>query len=154
MTKPSKQVSVAQGQGLTPVDELLCHQTTDTFATVSQSDLSWTEKIWAAVSRRDGSLQVDTGMGRYHNRGVLDGFAGASRGREQWVVRSSRDLWENGELTSAGPLSYEVLEPMRSVRFRLQDNEVSSLRFDIVLQAAMPAALEPRDHKRTPPERE
>lgn len=148
MSTPLPAVRTAQGQGLTPADELLCHQTADTFATVSQSDLSWTEKIWAVVSRRDGSLQVDTGMGRYHNRGVLDGFGGLSRGREQWVVRASRDLWPDPQSTSAGPLSYEVLEPMQSVRFRLQDNDISSLRFDIVLEATMPAALEQRDHKR------
>lgn len=148
MSTQDGKLQVAQGQGLTAADELLCHQTADTFATVSQSDLSWTEKIWGVVSRRDGSMQVDTGMGRYHNRGVLDGFAGASRGREQWVVRASRDLWPDPDLSSVGPLTYEVLEPMRSVRFRLEDNEASSLRFDITLEAAMPAALEQRDHKR------
>ena len=40
----------------------------------------------------DGSLQVDFGLGKYHNRGVIDGFGGISRGREQWTVRGSREL--------------------------------------------------------------
>ena len=31
-------------------------------------------------------------MGKYTNRGVLDAYAGVSRGAEQWTVRSSRKL--------------------------------------------------------------
>ena len=34
---------------LVPEDELLTHQIVDTFATVSQSDPSWTEKIWTCL---------------------------------------------------------------------------------------------------------
>ena len=36
---------------LGPLDELLAHQIVDTFATVSQSDRSWTEKICAMAAR-------------------------------------------------------------------------------------------------------
>ena len=35
---------------LGPLDELLAHQIVDTFATVSQSDRSWTEKICAMAA--------------------------------------------------------------------------------------------------------
>ena len=62
-------------------DEGLNHQIVDTFATLAQSDLAWTEKIWASLARTDGSLQVDFGLGKYHNRGIIDGFGGVSRGR-------------------------------------------------------------------------
>ena len=37
---------------LGPLDELLAHQIVDTFATVSQSDRSWTEKICAMAGAR------------------------------------------------------------------------------------------------------
>ena len=67
-------------------DEGLNHQIVDTFATVSESDYSWTEKIWVSVASADGSVQLDFGLGKYHNRGVIDGFAGISRGREQWIA--------------------------------------------------------------------
>ena len=73
-------------------DETLNHQIVDTFATISESDFSWTEKIWASVARTDGTLQLDFGLGKYHNRGIVDGFGGVSRGREQWTVRASREL--------------------------------------------------------------
>ncbi|MGO9551184.1 MAG: hypothetical protein ACLPRW_17385, partial [Mycobacterium sp.] len=77
---------------LVPEDELLTHQIVDTFATVSQSDPSWTEKIWTTAHARDNSLQVVFGIGKYTNRGVFDGAAGVCRGTEQWTVRAGRRL--------------------------------------------------------------
>ena len=41
---------------LVPADETLHHQITDTFATVAQSDRSWTEKVCAMAALRDGSI--------------------------------------------------------------------------------------------------
>ncbi len=73
-------------------DEGLNHQIVDTFATLSQTDMAWTEKIWASIARTDGSLQIDFGLGKYQNRGIIDGFGGVSRGNEQWTVRGSREL--------------------------------------------------------------
>ena len=53
---------------LVPADETFHHQITDTFATVGQSDRSWTEKVCAQAAARDGSVQVHLGMGKYPNR--------------------------------------------------------------------------------------
>ena len=88
---------------LRAADEGLNHQIVDTFAVVAESDLAWTEKIWASIARTDGSLQLDFGLGRYHNRGILDGFGGVSRGHEQWTVRGSRELDSAPEQTARGP---------------------------------------------------
>ena len=63
-----------------------------TFGAVAHSDLSCTEKVWVIAHARDGSLQVVFGIGKYINRGVLDGSGGVSRGTEQWTVRGSRRL--------------------------------------------------------------
>lgn len=38
------------------------HQIVDTFATLSQTDMGWTEKIWTSIARTDGSLQIDFGL--------------------------------------------------------------------------------------------
>ena len=96
-------------------DESLTHQIVDTFAVVSESDYAWTEKIWTSIASIDGSVQVDFGLGKYHNRGIIDGFGGVSRGREQWTVRGSRELRSAPEDVSIGPLSYEVVEPLRQI---------------------------------------
>ena len=87
-------------------DEGLNHQIVDTFATLSQSELAWTEKIWASLARTDGSLQVDFGLGKYQNRGIIDGFGGVSRGREQWTVRGSRVLHSAPEDMAVGPIQH------------------------------------------------
>ena len=38
-----------------------------------------------------------SGIGKYPNRGVMDAYAGVSRGIEQWTVRASRQLGADGD---------------------------------------------------------
>lgn len=129
-------------------DELFIHQIVDTFATVGQSERSWTEKLWASAMASDGSLQVDLGLGLYPNRGVMDAFAGVSRAKEQWTVRATREL-QGDTRTSLGPITYEILEPMQRVRFALADNDVVPVSFDFEFRGAVPAHLEERELKRS-----
>jgi hypothetical protein len=129
-------------------DERLHHQITDTFATISESDLAWTEKIWVTIPRKDGSLQIDFGLGRYHNRDVLDGFAGISRGNEQWTLRASRELSPDVESTAVGPLTYEVIEPLKKVRYALGKNDILPLMFDVTFEGVMKPFLEDRHLQR------
>src|ERR1051326_793884 len=133
---------------LLPTDEGLNHQIVDTFATVAESDLSWTEKVWVSIPKKDGSLQIDFGLGRYQNRNVLDGFAGISRSNEQWTVRASRELAPEPTATAVGPLTYEVLEPLAKVRFRLGENDVFPLTFDVVFERLLPPFFEDRHAQR------
>ena len=133
---------------LLAADEQLNHQIVDTFATVAESDLSWTEKLWTPISRKDGSLQIDVGMGRYQNRDVIDAFAGISRGREQWTVRASRELSLDPLATKVGPIHYEVIEPLKKIRWRLEQNDIIPLRFDVTFDAVFPAFFEDRHIQR------
>jgi hypothetical protein len=126
-------------------DEGLNHQIVDTFATLSQTDMAWTEKIWASIARTDGSLQIDFGLGKYQNRGIIDGFGGVSRGSEQWTVRASRELASAPELTGVGPVQMEVVEPLKQMRFRLEPNDVQPISFDIVLSGVTPPFFEERN---------
>lgn len=134
---------------LVPADETFNHQITDTFATVSQSDRSWTEKVCAMAAPRDGSIQLAFGMGKYPNRGVLDAYAGVSRGVEQWTVRASRRLFPDVERLEAGPVRYEVLEPLQVVRFSLAPNDAVPISFEWTFTAAVPPALEQREQHRS-----
>src|SRR6476469_2762607 len=101
-------------------DEGLNHQIVDTFATIAESDYAWTEKVWVSIAKGDGSIPANLGLGKYPNRGVIDGFGGVSRGREQWTVRGSRELRSAPEDVSIGPLTYEIVEPLRPTRVRLE----------------------------------
>jgi hypothetical protein len=130
---------------LLAADELLVHQFPSTFARVSQSDRSWTEKVWAMAAAIDGSLSVAFGLGKYVNRDVLDAFAGVSRGTEQWTVRGSRRLSPTPEVTGVGPITYEVVEPLSAVRIALEENDVVPIAFDVVLSGVVPPQVEAQE---------
>jgi hypothetical protein len=133
---------------LVPADETFNHQIVDTFATVGQTDRSWTEKVCATAYARDGSLQLGLGMGKYTNRGVMDAYAGASIGVQQWTVRASRALAPDSDATSVGPIHYEVLEPYSRIRFALDRNDIVPIRFEWLFCAAVPPVLEHREQHR------
>lgn len=133
---------------LIEADESFCHQIIDSFACVGSSDLSWTEKVCAMAMARDGSLQLGFGLGKYTNRNVMDCYAGISRGKEQITVRASRRLAPDPNRTVIGPVRYEVIEPLRKVRFVLEPNEVQPISFDCVFEGRIPARFEDRTHIR------
>ena len=133
---------------LVAADEGFTHQIADTFAVVGTSDPAWTEKVCAMAMARDGSLQIGFGLGRYPNRNVLDAYAATSRGAEQTTVRASRSLSSAPESTSVGPIHYEVIEPLRRVRFRLDASDVQPIAFDVEFTSVVPPRLEERTHLR------
>jgi hypothetical protein len=128
-------------------DESFSHQIVETHARVAQADRSWTEKVCAMAAARDGSLQVAFGVGKYTNRNVFDGYAGVSRGKEQWTVRGSRRLNDAPDRIGVGPIDYDVVEPYRRVRFACTANDVVPISFEWIFDAAVPALLERRDRQ-------
>ncbi|MBN2160114.1 MAG: hypothetical protein JW807_12015 [Spirochaetes bacterium] len=109
---------------LTRYDEFLCHQTVDTFDCVHTSAREWTERIWFSVHDTSGRYHLVAGFGHYPNRNIMDAYACfAVDGREQYCVRASRELRPAFDDVRVGPLSYEVFEPFRRVRFTLGENE-------------------------------
>lgn len=133
---------------LLPSDEGFNHQIVDTFATVSQSDHSWTEKVCGMAAARDGSLQVAFGFGKYTNRNVVDAYAGISRGVEQWTVRGSRALASDPENISVGPIHYEIVEPLKTIRVWLESNDVQPIAFNILFEGIVPPFVEEREDRR------
>ena len=129
-------------------DEWFGHQIVETQAHVADADRAWTEKVCAMAAARDGSIQVGFGVGKYTNRNVFDGYAGVSRGREQWTVRGSRRLSDDVELIGVGPIRYEVLEPLRRVRFSCAANDAVPVAFEWTFEGIAPAVLEDRDRQR------
>jgi hypothetical protein len=136
---------VSSSGPLLAADEQLIHQHASTFARVAQSDRSWTEKVWAMAAAVDGSLNISFGLGKYVNRNVLDAFAGISRGTEQWTVRGSRRLSPTPEDTSVGPITYEIVEPLSTVRIALDENDVVPIAFDVVLEGVVPPQCEAQE---------
>lgn len=131
-----------------PADESFTHQIPETFAAVASSDPSWTEKVCAMAMARDGSVQIGFGLGKYTNRNVMDGYGALSRGTEQVTVRASRKLASDPTATVVVPLHYEVVEPLRKVRFRLEPNDVQPLAYDWLFEAVVPPFEEERTFQR------
>ena len=98
---------------------------------------------------RDGSLQLGFGMGKYPNRNVLDAYAGVSRGKEQWTVRASRHLAPEPERSAAGPIRYEIVEPLHAIKFALEPNDFVPVSFEWWFEGAVPPALEHRERHRS-----
>jgi hypothetical protein len=133
---------------LLPSDEQFNHQVVETFATVGQSDPAWTEKVCGMAAARDGSLQIGFGFGKYTNRNVVDAYAGIARGSEQWVVRASRALNSDPNTVSAGPIHYEVLEPLHQVKVSLEANDQQPIAFELVFSSVAACVVEDREDRR------
>ena len=129
---------------LTRYDELFCHQIVSTFDHVDNSDRQWNERFWFAAHDNSGEILVDAGIGKYANRNVMDGYGGvAVGGKRQYTVRVSRELWPDLEDLKVGPLSYEIVEPLKKIHICLEENEYG-IGFDIEFEGSMaPVEEEP-----------
>lgn len=122
---------------ITANDELLCHQIISTFDHVDTSDRQWYEKTWLVAHDNSGQIMVDTGFGKYTNRNVMDAFGGVAVGNKaQYTVRASRELRPETTNVVVGPLSYEVVEPLRKIHVCLTENEYG-ISYDIEFEARM-----------------
>ena len=128
---------------ITRYDELFCHQTVSTFDRPGTSAREWTERAWLQVHNLDGSSHLATGFGYYPNRNVMDAFVCCTiEDRTHYIVRASRELRPDIDVFKVGPFRYEVVEPLRKVRFVLDENPYG-LTFDIEAEGVSPLYEEP-----------
>lgn len=133
---------------LTGLDDTLFHQTADPMAYTPWSDHRFFDRSVYGIYAPDHSVHICTSIGVYKNMDVMDGFVMAQRNRTtQYNQRYSRRLSLDYERTGLGPLEYEVLEPMKRHRIRLQPGDYP-VSFDLEWQAVLPAHLEARHHMR------
>ncbi len=125
-------------------DEGLNHQIVDTFATLSQTDMAWTEKIWASIAKTDGSLQVDFGLRKYQNRGIMTASVAYPEARSNGQCGAAVSWPLRLRNPRSAPIHLEIVEPLKQIRFRLEPNDVQPISFDIVLSAVTPPFFEER----------
>jgi hypothetical protein len=101
------------------------------------------------VARRDGSLSMGFGFGKYVNRNVVDAYGGVSQGLEQWTLRASRALNSDVNSLNVGPMRYEIIEPLQQVRVVLEANEHQPIAYDLMLEGMLPCVTEEREDRRT-----
>jgi hypothetical protein len=128
---------------LSPFDEFLAHQTSDTFDHVGTSDRNFYDRYYFNMHASSDELFVITGLGQYPNLGVTDAFITVSIGHEQHTVRASREIGSDRLDTSVGPLSVEVIEGLRKLRIRCENNEWG-IAADLTFTGTVAALEEPR----------
>ncbi len=133
---------------ITKYDEMFCHQAVSTFDRPGTSAREWTERAWIQARDIDATAHLAAGFGYYPNRNVMDAFVCFTiQEHTQYVVRASRELRPDIDVFRVGPFSYEVLEPLKRVRFALDDNEYG-LSYDVEIEGISPLfEEEPAQHQ-------
>lgn len=132
---------------ITKYDELFCHQAVSTFDRPESSAREWTERAWAQVHHIAGAGHLATGLGYYPNRNIMDAFACFTvEDRKHYIVRASRELRPDIDVLQVGPFRYEVVEPLKKVRYTLAENEFG-LNYDIEVEGRSPLYEEPAQYQ-------
>lgn len=126
---------------LSPFDDYPFHQAPTPFATASTSDAHYNDGYFCAFYAPD--WYFFTGLRLHPNVNVIDGWVSVAHAGRQRALRASRALHPRyGELF-AGPVYYEILEPMKRLRVVAADNP-AGLTFDVTLEAQSPPFVEER----------
>ncbi len=108
---------------LTAADEYLIHQTPHTFDTVGTSDRNFYDRYFFNGYRRDGGVYFAVAMGTYANMGIMDAAFSVVVNGKQRFIRASRLLDRDRMNTKVGPISVQVIEPLKKVRLKVAKNE-------------------------------
>ena len=127
---------------LTKYDEFLCHQIESTFDHVGTSAREWTERVILHFGDQSGKFHFSAGFGLYPNRNIIDAFGIVNIDRRHtYVVRASRALRPQADEVRVGPFSYELIEPWKQMRCRLDENP-HGFSYDLVFEGTMPPSEE------------
>jgi len=128
---------------ITRYDELFCHQAVSTFDRPGVSAREWTERGWINIHEVGGAAHLAAGFGYYPNRNIMDAFVCFNiREEVQYTVRASRELRPDIDVFRVGPFHYEIVEPLKTVRFALDENEYG-LSYDVQIEGVSPLYEEP-----------
>jgi len=123
---------------LTRYDEFPCHQIVSTFNHVDTSAREWMERVIMHHHDMEGRFHLTCGIGWYPNRNVIDAFACfAVEGKTQYTVVASRELRPKIDVVEIGPFSYDIIEPLKKIRYSLGKNKYN-LSYDLEFEANMP----------------
>ena len=128
---------------LNRLDDYPIHQTPEPVAHTLTGDRNAYDRYWFNGFTREADLFFGVALGVYPNRRVMDAAVSVVRGGLQYVVRGSRLAPDERSDTRAGPISIEVLEPMRAVRLVIAPNP-HGIEGELVFRARTEALEEPR----------
>jgi len=121
-------------------DDFPVHQTSAPVRFVATSDRNFYDRYYFNLHGSSDELFMVMGVGQYPNLAVQDAFACVQRGDRYRVVRASRELGDRMDL-QVGPFRIEMIEPLRKLRFLLEENE-HDIAADLIWEGAIPAVEE------------
>jgi hypothetical protein len=128
---------------LSRFDDYPLHQTPEPIAHPATGDRNFYDRYFFHGYSRREDLFFGAALGLYPNRRVMDAAVSIVREGRQHTVRASRLApRERGE-TRVGPISVEVVEPLRTLRVRVAPNEMG-IDADLTFTARSEAIEEPR----------
>lgn len=129
---------------ITSFDDYCIHQTAQPIAEPSQSDRNFYDRYWFNGIQPDGDWIFEIGFGLYPNRRVMDGHFSVAIGDKQYAFHGSRRAPKERGETVVGPLSIEIVKPMREVRVTLKPNE-HEIECDLLFTACSIPHEEPQN---------
>jgi hypothetical protein len=132
---------------LTKADDHPIHQTADPVAFVGTSDRNFYDRYFFNGYSRDGETYFAAALGTYPNRGIMDAAFSIIRRGRQYSVRASRLLGFERMDTRVGPISVDVVEPLRRLRLAVGPNQYG-IGAELLFTNRAGVIEEPRFHHR------
>jgi hypothetical protein len=133
---------------ITQGDDYPIHQTPEPVQQVFTSDRNFYDRFFFNGYFREGEPYFAVAMGIYPNVGIIDCAFSVVAGGVQHCVRASRVLGADRMDTRVGPISIEIVKPMRTMRLRVDHKEMQA---DLTFEARASAIEEPRFTRRAGP---
>jgi hypothetical protein len=128
---------------LTPFDDYPIHQTPLPVAHAASADRNHYDRYFFNGFDRDAGWYIGIAMGLYPNRRVIDAaFSVVHDGTQRSVFASGRAPLDP-TVTRVGPISIEVVEPLRVNRVRVNASDLG-IEADLTWEARTAAIEEPR----------
>jgi hypothetical protein len=128
---------------LTTFDDYPVHQTAEPVASPGTGDRNFYDRYFFNGYDRDGDFFFAVALGIYPNRQVIDASFSVLHDGVQRSVHASGRAPVDRATTAVGPISVEVIEPLRVLRVRVDAPE-QGLSADLTFTARTPAVEEPR----------
>ncbi len=129
---------------LTLWDEYPLHQLPEPVVVLNSADPAQYERYWFNGIDADSETYFGIGFGIYPVIGLVDAAFSVVRGQQQEALFACAPMtWDRA--TTAGPLSLEIVEPMRKIRFRVANAQ--GISADLLFEATTPANKEPRSRR-------
>jgi len=139
---PGAGAAVILAAMLTKADDYPIHQLPEPIAT-SGTDRNFYDRYFFNGYSPDGRVFFAAALGVYPHLNVMDASFSIVSDGVQHNLRASRLMNMERMDTRVGPISVEVIEPLKTLRLRVADN-AHGIRAEATFRARAPAVEEPR----------